>query len=227
MSNLPAQTTPVYATDEDVAAFIGGDFVTLCPPWQQCAQGIDGVFAAGTPWTLTSASVNFQANGVSPNQVVQLTAPKAQYPGSGALFAVDTILGNTITLRRLHQDLNVGQPPAPAGGLSAVAFAINTLFPQLEEASFSLKRRFGIDENVTYRSSQWVYDLRDLRMATVFHVLLDRYAFESRGDKGDFAIKIERVRARLDDVLSRVQVRWGAQGNSAPPSTVFSCKITR
>ena len=75
MSNLPEQTTPVYATDEDIAVRAGGDFVMLCPPWQQMASGVDGVFGADAPWVLDSASVNFQSNGVTPNQVVQLTTP--------------------------------------------------------------------------------------------------------------------------------------------------------
>src|SRR4029077_5216092 len=97
-------------------------------------------------------------------------------------------------------------------GLAAVVFTVNTLDPQIEEASFDLKRRFGIDELVAGRSSYWVYDLRDLRMATVLSVLLDRYTQETRSDKGDFALKIGRIRQQLDDVLGRVQVRWGPTG---------------
>ncbi len=227
MSSLPEQTSPVYATDEDVAVRAGGDFVVLCPPWQQSAQGTDGVFAAGSPWILTSASVNFQANGVQPNQVAWLTQPKSQYPGTGMLLAIDSVSGNSVVLRRLHQGLNVGQPPAPAAGLAGVAFTVNTLYPQLEEASFDLKRRFGIDENIFDRSSQWLYDLRDLRSATVLQVLVDRYTAETRTDQGDFALKLERLRSQLTDVISRVQIRWGPLGNSASPSTVFDCRVTR
>lgn len=227
MSSLPEQTSPVYATDEDVAVRAGGDYVALCPPWQQMALGFDGAFAAGSPWTLTSASVDFQANGVAPNQVVHLTQPKTQFPGGGALLAIDSVSGNSVVLRRLHQDLSIGQPPGPAAGLGGVAFAVHTLFPQIEEASFDLKRRYGIDENMFDRSSNWMYDERDLRIATVLQVLHDRYTAETRGDKGDFALKIARIKNQLDEVLSRVQVRWGPMGNSASPSTVFSCKITR
>ncbi len=227
MSSLPEQTTPVYATDEDVAVRAGGDFITLCPPWQQMAQGADGAFLAGAPWTLTSASVDFQSNGVSPNQVVWLTQPKSQFPGGGALLAIDSISGNSLNLRRLHQDLGIGQPPGPPAGLAGVAFAINTLGPQIEEASFDLKRRFGIDETEFARSSSWIYDLRDLRIATVLQVLHDRYTAEVRSDKGDFALKVVRIHEQLDEVLSRVQVRWGPLGNSASPTTLFSCKVTR
>ena len=229
-TTLPAQTTPVFCTDEDILIHAGGDFVSLCPPWQQMAAGTDGAFAAGTPWVLTSASVDFAANGARPNQVVLLTAPRSQYPGGGQLLAIDSVATNTITLRRPHKDLYVGQPPAPASGLTAVAFTINTLDPQSEEASFDLKRRFTIDDTIGAdfsRSSSWVYDLRDLRMAAVLSVLYSRYTSETRADKGDFAIKIKRIQQQLDDVLSRVQVRWGPFGNSAEPSTLFSCKLSR
>jgi len=227
MSNLPSQTSPVFCSDEDIAVRAGGDFVTLCPQWQQMAAGTDGVFTAGSPWVLSSATVSFAANGVAPNQVVQLTAPKSQYPGGGSLLAVDSVSGSTVTLRRLHKDLNVGQPPAPAAGLTGVTFTINTLDPQTEEASFDIKRRFGIDEKIIYRSSTWVYDERDLRLATVLTVLYDRYTAEARTERGDFPGKIKMIRSQLDQVLDRVQVRWGPYGNSSEPSTIFNCKISR
>jgi len=226
-ASLPEQTTPLYATDEDIAVRAGGDWFLLCPGWQQMAFGTDGSFTNGTPWVLNSTAVNFASNGVNPNQVVQLSAPKANFPGSGQLFAIDSVSGSSITLRRLHKDLNVGQPPSPTAGLTGVTFTINTLDPQIEEASFEIKRRFGIDENITYRQSSWVYDLRDLRMATVLTVLRDRYVQEARGDKGDFPRKINLIKTELEIVLDRVQVRWGPLGNSAEPTTLFSCKISR
>ena len=229
-TSLPEQTTPVYCTDEDIIVRASGDWTILCPPWQCMASGTDGVFTSGSPWILISASVNFAANGVNPNQVVQLTSPKVNFPGGGQFLAIDSVSGNSITLRRPHKDLYVGQPPAPAAGLSTVAFTINTLDPQSEEASFDIKRRFAIDDTVGgdfSRSSSWVYDLRDLRIATVLSVLYDRYTQETRTDKGDFAIKIKRIRQQLDDVLARVQVRWGPFGNSAEPSTLFDCKLSR
>lgn len=227
MSNLPPQTTPCYATDEDVAVRAGGDFVTLCPLWQQMGAGTDGVFAPSAPWVLSSASVNFQSNGVAPNQVVQLTAPKSQYPGGGQLLAIDSVSGSAITLRRLHKDLNVGQPPAPMAGLTAVGFSIVTLSAQIEEVSFDLKRRFGIDELIVDRGSAWIYDLRDLRMATVLTVLYERYVHENRSDKGDFLRKQSMIKSQLADVLDRVQVRWGPFGSSAEPTTLFGCKLSR
>ena len=227
MSNLPQLTSPVYATDEDIAVRAGGDFITLCPGWQQMAFGIDGFFLPGTPWILNSTATNFAANNVMPNQVVVLSQPKSQFPGGGILLAVDSVNGNSVTLRRLYKDLNVGQSPAPAVGLSGVTFAINTFDPQIEEASFDLKRRFGIDENIVDRTSSWVYDLRDLCAATVLTVLLARYSQEARSDRGDFPRKIEQMKVELEQVLARVQIRWGPLGNSAEPATLFSCKLSR
>ena len=227
MSNVPEQSFPIYATDEDVAVRAGGDFITLCPAWQQMAAGNDGFFAADSPWIFNSVSTSFQNNNVYPNQVLWLTGPKSVYPGGGQLLAVDSVSGSSLTLRRLHQNLNIGQPAGPAAGLTGITFAINTLFPQIEEASFAIKRQYGIDENITYRDSSWVYDLRDLRIATVLWVLYDRYTAETRTERGDFARKASVIKNQLSQVLDRVQVRWGPYGNSAEPSTVFSCKLTR
>jgi hypothetical protein len=228
MSSLPEQTRPVYASDEDIAVRAGGDFITVCPAWQQMAYGTDGFFSPGLPWVLNSTATNFAANNVSANQVVWLSQPKSQYPGSGVLLAIDSVFESSITLRRLHKDLNVGQPPAPAGGLTNVTFTINTLDPQTEEASFDIKRRFGIDENIVDRTSTWIYDLRDLRMTTVLQVLLARYTAEARGDKGDWVRKIDLIRCELSGVLDRVEVRWGKYGTSEPPTTVgFGMRLVR
>lgn len=229
-TSLPEQTTPVYCTDEDLLVYSTGDFGILCPPWQQMAYGTDGVFAVNAPWVLTSASVNFGSNGVTPNQVVWLTTPKQNFPGGGHFLAIDSVSGNSITIRRPHKDLFVGQPPAPIAGLAAVTFTISTLDPQIEEVSFDLKRRFMIDDTIGgsfYRSSTWVYDLRDLRVATILSVLYSRYTQETRTDRGDFAIKFKRIRQELDDVLARAQVRWGPFGDSAESSSIFSQKLSR
>jgi hypothetical protein len=229
MSNLPELTTPVYATDEDILVKASGDFVTLAPSWQCMARGTDGAFASGMPWVLSSASVNFGTNGVQPNQVVSLSAPKSQFPGGGDLLAIDSVStdGTSITLRRPYKDLNIGMPPVPAAGLSGITFSILTFDPQTASASFDIKRRFGIDENITFRDSTWIYDLQDLRMLTVLTVLYDRYTAELRSDRGDWQRKMGHIRNLRDEVADRVQVRWGPYGNSSEPSTIFNCKISR
>lgn len=230
MSNVPSQTTPVYCSDEDILVHAGGDFAVLCPPWQQMATGSDGAFAPGAPWVLTSTSVDFQANGVGPNQVVWLTAPRSQYPGGGHFLAIDSVAANAVTLRRPYKGPGVGQPPAPAAGLTGVSFAISTLDPQIAEASYDLKQRYAIDDlaggNLA-RSSSWIHDLQVLRVATVYSVLLERYTQEARAEHGDFEKKVARFHQKLDDALARIQIRWGPFGNSAVPSNLFGCKLSR
>lgn len=229
MSNLPELTTPVYATDEDILVKASGDFVTLAPSWQCMAKGTDGVFNPAAPWVLYSTATNFGSNGVSPNQVVLLSGPKSQYPGGGDLLAIDSVSadGTNLTLRRPYKDLGIGNPPAPAAGLTGVTFTIQTFDPQTASASFDIKRRFGIDENITFRDSTWIYDLQDLRMAVVLTVLYDRYTAELRSDRGDWVRKMGHIRNQRDEVLDRVQVRWGPYGNSAEPSNIFGCKLSR
>ncbi len=114
MSSLPEQTNPVYATDEDIAVRAGGDFITLCPGWQQMAYGTDGFFLPGL-----AVGAQFDRDQLRGEQRHRPTrssgsrSPRASIPGSGVLLAIDSVLETSITLRRLHKDLNVGQPPAP------------------------------------------------------------------------------------------------------------------
>jgi hypothetical protein len=227
MSALPSWTSPVYATDEDILVRAGGDFGTLCPGWQVMAAGNDGAFAAGLPWTLSSGSVNFSANGVAPNQVVWLKGPPAAFPGGGQFLAIDSVNNFSLSLRRAHKDLNVGAPPAPAAGLTGVIFTVNTLDPQTEEATYQIKQRFNIDENMPQRTSAWLYDARQFRLAVILTVLQARYTQEARGDRGDFPRKIDLLRHDLGDCISQLNVRWGPLGDSAGPTNIFSCRIFR
>ena len=227
MSSVPAQTTPVYATDEDIAVRAGMDFVALAPASQRMAGGTDGTILAADRWTLTSPTAQFLANDVHANQVVWLTAPKSQYPGGGVIMAIDSVTATGITLRRLHKDLGVGDPPAPAAGLAGITFLVNTLDPQIEEAAYDLKRRYGIDENVLIQSSGNMYDLRDLRMAVVLAVLQARYVQEARGERGDFPRKIGLLSQQLASVLERVEIRWGVNGKNPPSSSLFGSMAMR
>ncbi len=223
----PTLLSQVYATDEDVAIRACGDYPVLCPEWQKLAAGTDGVISSGTPWVLTSSSVNFQTNGVASNCVVILYAPKSSFAGGGELFAIDSATGGSMMLRRLGQALNMGQPPAPAAGLTAVAFKVKTLAQQIEDASYDLNQRFGIDPNQPYRDTTFVYDLRILRQLCVLTVLQRQYTNEARGKDGDFMEKLKRVNSDLNDLLDRSSLRWGQFGNSSPPVGRFSTRLTR
>ncbi|MDE2105963.1 MAG: hypothetical protein KGL39_52560 [Patescibacteria group bacterium] len=223
----PEQLTTVYATDESIAVRAAGDFVTLCPIWQTLASGTDGVIASGSPWVLTSATVDFETSGVSANHVVQLVKT-GTYRGSGDLLAVESVSGSSLTLRRIYQAASAGQPPTASTG---VGFVIATLDPQIEEASFALNRRFGIDPAISLKAPTSLYDMRDLREATVLTVLRDRYVAEARGKDGDFWGKVQQLNNTLEEVLGRLQVRWTAPGASGfqieTSSLSSSARVTR
>jgi hypothetical protein len=223
----PDQLSTVYATDEKIAIRASGDFSMLCPDWQKLAHGTDGAFVAGAPWVLTSQSVDFAAAGVTSQHVVLLRKPSTVFKGSGELLAVDSATHSGVTLRRLGSALYLGQPPGPAEGLIGVEFLIATLDPQTEEASFELNRRFWIDPNIGGRTPGDIYDLRDLRQACVLTVLVQRYAAETRGNQGDFALKLIQIRQELSEVLARLTLRWGTSGTDSQSTNWFSTRIVR
>lgn len=214
----------VYATDEDVLIRAAGDFAVLCPEWQKLAAGIDGWIDASAPWRLSSASVDFEANGVRPGHVIIFRKPISTFRGSGDPFVVESVSGRSIAFRRPGRPAATGQP-LPA--TTEVEFSIPSLDPQIEVASFDLNRRFSIDPNVPGRAPSAVYDLRDLRSACVLAVLAQRYASESRSRDGDFPLKSSLVKQDLSDVLARLQIRWGPSGTSQPSSSLFSTRLVR
>lgn len=222
----PDRLSIVYASDEDVAVRATGDFAVLAPDWQKAAFGIDGVFAPGAPWTLSSATVDFEAAGVRSGHVVCLRKPTSSFKGSGELLAVASAAGTSLTLRRIGAGLGEGAPPAPWAGISGVEYRIATLAPQIEEASFDLNRRFGIDPLVSSRSPAALFDRRELRAACVLTVLAQRYSAETRGGEGDFPLKLQRINQDLSDVLARLEVRWNSATGSGA-SSMFSTRISR
>jgi hypothetical protein len=223
----PSSLTVVYATDEDVVALAGDDFQVLAGRWHRYAGAADGVFAAGIPWVLTSASSDFVAQGVLPNMVIQLLKPVANFPGSGDLLAVETVTTDSLTLRRVGEAVGVGQPPAPAAGLAGVTFLITSLRRQLEDASYQLNEQFSIDPMLPSRTPGDIYDLRIMRRLVVYQVVLRRYMNANRTAKGDFADKVEAYSTAFESELATATLRWGPTGQSQPTSTRFSTRVTR
>lgn len=230
-STAPAvsRLAQVYCSDENLAVRASGDFGLLTPDWQLLAAGTDGVIAAGNRWLLSSTTVDFAEAGVTDQHVVRLTKPTSAFPGSGQFLAVDSV-GTAIVLRRLGAASAVGQPPAPAAGLTGVAFQIATLDPQIEEESFNLNRRFSIDPNSATRSPSNLLDFRDLRYACVLGVLYKRYAAETRSGAGDFTVKMNEIQNELSEVYGRLTIRWAATsgGDEGSQSTNwFSTRLVR
>jgi len=224
----------VYATDEHLAIRAAGDFNTLAPEDQAIASGTDGVISSGDLWTLSSTAVNFETQGLAVGNVIVLkhNTNRTAYGPSGDRFAVDSVSGSSVTLRRLGQPSGVGQPAAPVGGLSSIIFSALTFYPQIEDQSWQINRRYGIDENslIAKRPAD-LADQRDLRTLCVLMVLHSLYVAKARGGNANGAEwwqKAKAIKDELDIVEARISIRWGAQ--DAPTrnsSTMFSGRIGR
>jgi hypothetical protein len=222
-----------YAADEDISLRASADFTILCPKDQKLAWGNDGQFSPGQRWSLTSASVDFQACGVAPGHVVQLTQPVAAFRPPGELFAVVAAGPNTVTLSRRGQPAGVGLPPGPPAGLTQIEFSVMTLGPQIALASYELNRRFGIDDLIAGRRPCDLFDPNEVREATVLTVLYRQYMDMCRGGNGGsdaFAAKAQLYKQELDDLLGRTVVHWlPAPGDTSltPPTSRFSTRLSR
>jgi hypothetical protein len=211
----------VYATDEDVALRASADFAILCPRDQCVAYGTDGQIGPGG-WSLSSPSVNFDAIGVQPGQVIRLTQPVSAFKPPGDMLVVSGVVVGGITLRRKGMPAGVGQPAVLGGGLTGVEFIITTLGPQIATASYDLNRRFGINDRVSGNRPSDLFDPREILDATVLTVLSRQYMELSRSsnDRPDlFATKAQTYRQELDDLLARLVVHWSSTSGSVAPST--------
>jgi hypothetical protein len=134
----------------------------------------------------------------------------------------------------------VGQPPSPQGGLSNVEFAVRSLGPQIQLASYDLDRRFGIDDAIAGRRSVDLYDPQQLREAVVLTVLYKQYLDQSRqfagpiadqsATPGDvYAAKARIAKAELDELLDRLALKWNEMdvASRAIATTRFSTRISR
>lgn len=223
----PSKLTTVYATDEDFASLCGADFQVLAGRWLKFASGADGVFASNDLWTLNSASNNFTTQGLAANMVCQLTGPTSAFKGSGDLLAIETVATNAITLRRLGQALAIGQPPSPAGGLTGVSFLVTTLTNLLEDTSYLLNERFSVDPALPNRTPGDIYDIRIMRLLTVYKVALRQYVNMNRAKAGDFQDKIDYYREAYQSELAAAVLRWGTAGRNQQSTTTFGTKLSR
>ena len=230
----------VYATDEDIALRASTDFSALCPRDQVLALGTDGIFASSDLWTLTSATVDFAAFGLTPGLLARLTKPTTVFGPNGELFAIQSVATRGITLRRKGQPAGVGQPPSSPGGLTNVEFAVRSLGPQLALASYDIDRRFGIDDCVAGRRSVDLYDPQQLREAAILTVLYKQYLDQSRqfvgrvADQSEtpgdvYAAKARIAKAELDEVLDRLALKWNEAdvASRAVATSRFSTRLSR
>lgn len=233
MATPTYSTSPAYCTDEDVAVYSPGDIEVLTPRGATIAAGRDGEFDADSPWILTSATVDFEAQGVKPSMLVVLEGGKvvgtdAQLiAGSGGQFAVGSVAGKFLTLRRIGFPDAVGQPPGGTAGATSVGFRACSLSPQIGQASDEINRRYGVDAAQIYRGPDYLADVKALELATILTVLTRQYTVNNRVGDGDFAMKMKQLGKELDAVLHRIQLRWKPPADAAPPASIFRMRINR
>lgn len=216
----------VYCTDENIALRAWGDYMAVCPPSQKLAAGTDGVILSTNRWELTSATVNFGVAGVIPGCVVSLKVGNT-FGSNGEIFAVNSVSGGTVVLRRLGQNASVGQPPSPAAGLTGITFSVLTFGPQIDVASYDANHFFGIDVISPTKSPARLYDQRELQSYVVLMVLKRAYAISLKQKAEDYALKLEQVSEELSDLTARLTIRWGSDGKSEPPTSIFSTRVRR
>jgi hypothetical protein len=222
-----APPAELYCTDEDIAVRAMGDYPVIVPASQVLAHGTDGVFLSGNRWWLTSATADLYGAGVHAGNVAWLTRPAASYGSQGELFAVDAVGLGGVLLRRLGRKQFVGQPPAPAAGLTGVEFRVLTFDPQIETATYEINGLYGIDPTVPELSPARLTDPRQLQQLCALWVLERAYGGQMKKREEDFALKHARYVEELEDLRSRVVVRRGPHGSEAAPSGLFGTRIRR
>lgn len=221
----PIKLDAWYATDEDIAALADGDFATVAPRDVAAAYGTDGVIVAGS-WVLSSAAVDFEAQGLKSNMIIQLLDASAGLKGSGILMAVESVSGHECTMRRIGQAVGWGQPPI-AVGATAIEFIVATLGNIMESVAYGLHQRYAMDDKFMTRAPSNVYDLRVFRNVTVYETLRRRYVSLNRTKAGDFTEKIKHYADEVETELNTITVRWGPDGMSQTPSSGGQARIAR
>lgn len=229
-----------YATDENLKARIGPDFLALVPSDQKVASGTDGVFTTLDRWTLVSASTSFVNQGVAAGMVIHLStdaSTASPFGANGEAMAVDgcsSVTPNDVLLRRIAMEVGAGYPPGPAAGLTRVRFLIATLNPQIEEASYNLNNELGINTLTTVPVSFW--DIREVRSVVVLRVAYQQYIVMARGmaasgqgaSATDFFRKAADYKAELEETRARLVVHWGhISGTGGGPATPTRAPYTR
>jgi hypothetical protein len=222
-----APPAALYCTDEDIAVRAMGDYPAIVPASQLLAHATDGVFLSGNRWWLTSATADLYGAGVHAGNVVWLTRPAAWFGPQGELFAVDAVGLGGVLLRRLGRKQFVGQPPAPAAGLTGVEFRVLTFDPQIETATFEINELYGIDPTVPELSAARLTNPRQLQQLCALWVLERAYGLQMKRREEDFALKHAQIEEELEDLRSRVVVRRGPHGSEAASSGPWHARIRR
>jgi hypothetical protein len=202
-------STSLYCSDEDLCIAAPGDFGQLIPLAQTVAKAVDGVFLASATgsWVLNSASCNFIIQAVAAGTVLQIRGPQGVFASTDMLVVV-SVDANALTLRRVGLPVGMGNPPGPAAGVTGVQFIIGTMYPQIERASYDLRKTFDLDDQVPGRQFTDMYDPRELQEACIALVLSRQYRDMARhvGKMEDFYEKSKNHQADYTRIVQRTQL---------------------
>lgn len=136
----------LYCTDEDIAIEASNDWPLLFAE-PILAIGRDGEIAQAEPWVLTSASNDFEGQGLAPGHLCYLRdlgdVLDGLVPYRDQLLAVAAVDGHSITLRPIGST-GGGAPPALLGDLSAVRFQVSTARPRIVLATEAISQHLDL-----------------------------------------------------------------------------------
>ncbi len=217
----------IWSTDEAVYNRSPFDFHLLVPPSGIVAEGTDGSIAAPTPWRLSSATYDFAAIGVAPGQVVRLDKPIATFRPPGGFYIVDAVTSAGIDLRQPSKESGSGKPPTAGVALGSISFAVLTMLPQIEQATYRINRIFGVDDTVVTRKPSDLYDARQLEEATSYRTLATAYLGASRQVDDLFAKKARSFDQLANDAEAHLNLIWKAKQGPPTVTNKFGMRLTR
>jgi hypothetical protein len=193
-----------FCEDSDLIEEAPGDYPELLGRGQTYAYATDGVTAN---WTLTSASVDFDARNVFEGAAVVMSprgtsASATLMRMQGDTFLVDSVASaHVLNLRRPGLGSGDGAPPVAA---SALEYWVATLRPRIKQESNWVRRQLDFDESGDLVSDD------DRRRLTVYRTLASAYRAASTysdDNADDFTAKAQEYMDAAGFLLAELQGR--------------------
>lgn len=213
--------------DEDLAVRLGRDYETLTDRSDALAYATDGVLAEAEPWTISSATLDFDAAD-PPARSLLAIQPATQQPGAAAvprtpttplgqgdLLVIDSFAGHAATLRRKGKDPGAGRPPCPPGGATGVRFWLPSAEPKIADAARYVGRLFGKDDRTQLGQPDDFFEAVLLRVRFVLYEAAARQA-TAGANKDDWWAKAREAKKELDAELARLATAYGAGPGEGP-----------
>lgn len=212
-----------YCTDEDILIETP-DFGQLVPVDAYDAFGTDGFITTDRPWTLQSSIVDFQALKARPGTIMHLTKAQVFGDDPGEAFAVDSVEAFALNLRRVGKPTGEGDPPGDGvTEISAIGFAIRTLYAQIVKATREIDEDLGLLDYLTDDPGRQLSppDLALLTDLCICRVLARRYIAISHGTEVPGAKEIYESKSvyydqRYKDVKATLSLRLVSGETIAP-----------